>query len=445
MMMLKNENVVKNILNLLLALIPISFIAGNLFINLNIIVLILFAFFNFKSQIFKYKFSVIDKLILFFFFYILINGILNNYLNFNYPHVENLVLKKTILFIRFLFLYFVIKFSVKENLINYKTFFASAAVCAVFVSLDVIVQYSFGKDIFGFEGSTRRMGGPFGDEYIAGAYIQKFFIFALFFLIFFLKIKNQINFNLFIFILISVISLGIIFAGNRMPFLIFILTVFAIFIFEKQFRKFFVISFIIGSIIFLNIFNSNPQFKMHYSIFKNYSYQIVLFFNDRLIGNEIKSSNVYFQNNNIYVKEFETGFQTWGLNKYFGGGIKSFYWNCNNIKDKLKILFDYDDISCNIHPHNYYIEILAILGIVGMFIYLLIITKILYLAIKKIYFNGDLSGKQKYIIPFFILFMVEIFPLKTTGSFFTTGNATFIFLILSFLVSLLEYKENNNE
>ena len=32
----------------------------------------------------------------------------------------------------------------------------------------------FGKDIFGFESSGRRMSGPFGDE-LAGGFIQRFF------------------------------------------------------------------------------------------------------------------------------------------------------------------------------------------------------------------------------------------------------------------------------
>jgi hypothetical protein len=40
-------------------------------------------------------------------------------------------------------------------------------------------------------------------------------------------------------------------------------------------------------------------------------------------------------------------------------------------------------------------------------------------------------------MPFFIVFVLEIFPLKTTGSFFTTTNATFLFIILSFVVGLI--------
>ena len=48
---------------------------------------------------------------------------------------------------------------------------------------------------------------------------------------------------------------------------------------------------------------------------------------------------------------------------------------------------------------------------------------------------------NRFIHPFIFLFIVEIFPLKSTGSFFTTGNATYLFLIMAILVGL-SGKEN---
>ena len=41
-----------------------------------------------------------------------------------------------------------------------------------------------------------------------------------------------------------------------------------------------------------------------------------------------------------------------------------------------------------------------------------------------------------------LLFFAEIFPFKTTGSFFTTGNATFIFFIIAIIVSLSKQHSN---
>ena len=46
------------------------------------------------------------------------------------------------------------------------------------------------------------------------------------------------------------------------------------------------------------------------------------------------------------------------------------------------------------------------------------------------------------IFPFVLLFFAEIFPLKTSGSFFTTGSATFIFFIMAIIVSLSKKHSN---
>ena len=60
---------------------------------------------------------------------------------------------------------------------------------SLFVCLDIFYQFIFGKDIFGYEtiGPGRKLSGPFGDELIAGGYIQRFCIFSFFIFPFFLS------------------------------------------------------------------------------------------------------------------------------------------------------------------------------------------------------------------------------------------------------------------
>ena len=100
----------------------------------------------------------------------------------------------------------------------------------------------------------------------------------------------------------------------------------------------------------------------------------------------------------------------------FGGGVKTYRYNCPKVM-----------ITCNMHPHNYYLEILTDLGIVGLLIISFIFVYLIYISI----FNKAVMAS-----PFFYIFISEIFPFKSTGSFFTTSNSTFIFLILSILASL---------
>ena len=178
-MSIQNINYKVVIINSILFFLPISFILGNLIINLNIILLIILSFSFFGLKIFERKFSLVDKLVILLFFYIISNGIFNNFLNFeNSGLVKNhFLLTKSFAYSRFLMLYFILKFLINRDLIRFNLLFFSFGVCALFVSVDIIIQYFIGKDLFGYETTGRRLSGPFKDEYIAGSYIQRFFIF----------------------------------------------------------------------------------------------------------------------------------------------------------------------------------------------------------------------------------------------------------------------------
>ena len=125
--------------------------------------------------------------------------------------------------------------------------------------------------------------------------------------------------------------------------------------------------------------------------------------------------------------------------KYFGGGIKSFYWNCSNIdrEKMLKFVTKNGRVNCNSHPHNYYLHIISELGIFGLTIILFLFTSVVLKSLFVIHGSNPIYLKG-LLVPFFIIFLIEIFPLKTSGSFFTTTNATFLFIIMSFIVGLVE-------
>ena len=130
------------------------------------------------------------------------------------------------------------------------------------------------------------------------------------------------------------------------------------------------------------------------------------------------------------------------MNKYIGGGIKNFRYYCHvNPKSKNT------DFKCNMHPHNYFLEILTETGLIGFFLTLTIFSTVIYLTFIKKYFLKSSLNNNKIIVPFIFLFLVEIFPLKSTGSFFTTNNASFLFLIMSILIALARKQyliENKN-
>ena len=132
---------------------------------------------------------------------------------------------------------------------------------------------------------------------------------------------------------------------------------------------------------------------------------------------------------NSYIREFYSGYAAWKENFLIGGGINSFYLNCSKTLD-----------FCASHPHNYYLEILSELGIIGFIILIIIFNYIFMIIGVKNYLSLDFNSNLIY--PFALLFLVEVFPLKTSGSFFTTGNATFIFFIIAIIVSLSKKHSN---
>jgi O-antigen ligase len=98
----------------------------------------------------------------------------------------------------------------------------------------------------------------------------------------------------------------------------------------------------------------------------------------------------------------------------------------------------YGGTNCNSHPHNYYLEIATALGLLGLVIVISLFTYILIETLKTLHFRNHHTINTKLLIPFYALFIAEIFPFKTTGSFFTTSNATYLFLIISFIIALNE-------
>ena len=230
-----------NFINFLFSLIPLSFIAGNLVINLNILTLIIASFIFYNKRIFQLKFILLDKLILFFFSLIIFTCIISNintYFFFDSSLGDGFynmtVIQKSILFLRFLFLYFVIRYLVENNIINFNFFFISCFFFSIFVSLDLFYQSIVGKDIFGFPAHDRKLSGPFGDEYIAGGYLQRFSIFSFFLIPFYFGITEKFKlFFTFTFLLLIYLA-AITLSGNRMPMILFIFILFLIFLFEKK-------------------------------------------------------------------------------------------------------------------------------------------------------------------------------------------------------------------
>ena len=178
----------------------------------------------------------------------------------------------------------------------------------------------------------------------------------------------------------------------------------------------------------------------YYAVFIYYGKQILFggqdSFGRKFEENKNKSIEGVDEKDLVIIKTgheglFLTAIDTWNLNKVLGGGIKSFRVDCWKIL-KTKKLYR----LCSTHPHNYYLEILTETGVVGLLSIISIILLILTLIFKNLkYFKGNALEEFVYLAASTSLIM-EMFPIKSTGSFFTTNNATYIILILSIFLSI---------
>ena len=221
-----------------------------------------------------------------------------------------------------------------------------------------------------------------------------------------------------------------------MPLLLLVMTLILTFLFQKALRNTLIIMFVIFMSGYLYLVNNNENFSDHYKGFFYKTSQIINYYKAKTTSDSIQSTNVY-------LKEFESGRFTWEKNKVFGGGIKSFFWHCSTIEREKMQLFvsKRGGVNCNTHPHNYYLQIAAELGIIGLILIIFTFGYVVFKAARFMIFNEIVSKEKRILLPFFILLLIEIFPFKTTGSFFTTTNSTYIFIILAFVIGLVELKQ----
>ena len=491
-------------LNLLFGFFPISFILGSLVVNINFLLFCLLGIYCLKSEILKTKFDFSFKIIFLFFFIVffstLLNLVVSIYFN-EYIRADLTKLIKSLLFFRFFLFLLIVYLLSKHNILRFEYFFLVAALSSILLALDVIYQHFFGVDIIGLKSQKFRSSGFFGDEYIAGGYLQRFGFFAIFFSILVSKNKKIIKFVSTIFV-ICILCAAIFFSGNRMPFILFLFGLFLILLFNFKIKKILLTGLITFFIILQLMLSFDATLKKNFtneytSFYNNVTNTLLYLFYSEKLENSRKTSlknkptkknsfcfeffkdvdcdllirtkradiEYYLggeKNSDIeksfgqkttflsrektsnYRKLFLAALYTWKEHKIFGNGIRSFYTDCHNLSNSdVNIAEDEDpnkkNLSCSNHPHNYYFQILTSTGIVGLFIILLIGLLFVIFSLKNLKFMKKFDMESVILLSTTISFFLEIFPLRSSGSLYTTSNATYIILVGSILLSYKEF------
>ncbi|MDC1179449.1 O-antigen ligase family protein [Candidatus Pelagibacter ubique] len=411
----------------LVAFFPLIIIFRSVSINVTTVILpILFLFYInavkikindiINNHLFTYLFI--------FFLFILINSIFHNQ--------DYYLILKSLGNFRYLLLAGIVFFVLEKSNKEQKKFLIYLNVTLIlFVCGDIIYQYFFYKNIFGFlpgmctEGITeqcQRFSGVFNDELIAGGYLSQ--IGLLFFILFYffnqkgknLKLdKNNIYFlGLFTVIIIT---------GERNAVLIVILTLFFILIFQKKLRYFFLyILFLIVLIFSLGVLSNSIKDR---------------FVKPLISLDKLNTANIYEKlKNNPWGHHYEASIELFLKKPIFGHGPKRYRIACQNTKIEKKLREQKSEyLACASNPHNYLLEFLSENGIVGAIFFLGFIFIIIYqiLGIRK-----KNNSENLVAIAIGSLILAIVFPFKPSGSFFSTLNSVMLFYIFGFYLHYLK-------
>ena len=350
--------------------------------------------------------------------------------------------------------------------INLNYFLIFNLYIVLFVALDILIQFITGKNILGYEAPFVSIyyTGFFKEELIAGGFILMFS--TLGFLSVPLLFKNQSKkFLLIIFIFLSLILLTTLFlAGNRMPTVLFLFFLISSLVLYKNKRKklykVFSATIICGIIFFSAVKIENIE-KRYLSFFAGLPNPIVIYKEIKKDYPELEEyKNLRIQFYTIrekVVKEnisenlsgkydripFYTGHTTIFITSLdlfldkplIGGGIKSYRNNCS---EKIYL----PNRICQSHPHNFFLDLLNDVGILGL---LLIIAPTILLFISNYSEYLSKNEEKKFsdwiYLSVCLAILIQFFPFKSTGSFFSTFNSAFTFLILGISLGIHDLKK----
>ena len=352
-------------------------------------------------------------------------------------------LKRSTTFFRFLFFIIFLKYFFFTNEKRLVQFLSIISVFLIILSLDIIYQYFNGHDLLGFpnENYGMRNSGFFGNEFIAGGYINLFFFPCL------LLFKTK-KYKLIPFLLLILYPSTILFTGERSSFFLMILGLVLAFPFLIK-NKDSLIAFVLSIIIMgITLYNS-PIVKKRIvettigQISKGYDKKYFVqekFVEEYERNSKNKKNDIAFLNSG-WGAHFLTSIEIFKDYPFTGSGLKTFRKICSDKKyEEIKSL-NFKN-RCATHPHQTYFEILSETGAVSSIFFIFLIV----ILFKNIYLDIISKKNEHFTILLIVIpIILKLWPLTTTGSFFTNFNLiTFSFFLgLALSIKNINFKKIN--
>ena len=386
---------------------PLTYVTGSFLPNLIITSIILLYIY----EIFKKKLKIINIKIFNFFLIFWIILVLSS---FWAPNFEKAIISG-IGYIRFLILPFAMIYFINDVKKFYLDISFVIFIIIVVLGIDIIYQNHFGTDLFGYKNAMdgTRNSGFFGEELIAGGFVAKLFFISSIFLV------KKKPFYLIVYSLFVVLVVFL--SGERMSFLYLLLGLFMLplfFNFKKKIIYF--LSLLIFMVVIFNTHEKNKE-RMYNNFIEVIKYGA---YNEE--GKYYKT-----EKNNLYIFNSGWGAHWLAAKNIFldspitGKGLRSFRYICSD--KKYKTISENDENRCSTHPHNYYLEIAADLGILGLAFLVLFIVFCSIIILKN-------KKDDEFLIIKIINLIILFWPIATTGSIFSSYYGSFFWFLLSITI-----------
>ena len=369
----------------------------------------LFIFYNLVINFDKIKINFVANIlpsILFFIFYIIL---IFSTLSSNYT--LNSLHSSALYFVLFLYCSsLVILFNENKNFL--RLFFLCGLFTCFFLSIDAVYEFFNGNNILGHASIEGRIAGMFGDRWLIGRFL--IYIMPVLVGIFFLEFNDLKKYSQFFVISLLLISLTIIFSGERAAFLIFFiyfLLIFFFFLRKIEFKKsLFLLLLIIVFITLPFIFSETSE---------------------RIQNNFILYLTSTDYEKNPYLSLFMSSWNMFIENPFLGIGPNNFRLACS------ENLYYVSKLSCSTHPHSITFQLLAEVGIFGfIFVFSLFVyfAKECFLMVLSKNFNNTSFG----LFSLKCSIVLYLFPFMITGNFFLSWYSFIYYLPLAIYIYYLK-------
>ena len=407
-------SITDKIIKFLFLLSPISFLAGNFILDLNMsLISIIFLTYIFKIDTKKYFTNYFFYIFCMISFYLIIISLIS--IN------PILSLESSFFYIRFIIFPLAFWYLLDKNEQNIKLISIIFVLAYSLVMFDAFVQYFFNQNLIGLKYNGHRLSGIFGEELILGSYLSRFFpLVCAFSIILFTKNKfYQIFFLTIIYISLDIL---IFLSGERLAFFYLIIISLSLLFLLNENRKIRLVTIFISIIIIFLISIFNPPVK------------------NRMIDTTIKQTNIFGDKTVIFSSEHEAiysvAFNIYKDHLVFGIGPKLFREYCNFEKYKKRF-------GCSTHPHNTYLQLLTETGIIGLFPFFLLFLLVSIKLFKQFYYVNFINKEHisNYEILLFLCVFITLWPFAPTGSFFHNWSNFIFFYPVGFILHSLYSKK----